>query len=59
MNRYIQEHKEVRFLTLAQRWRMGRVFIPVKMENSKTQERERGRLFGGTISLGRPNCKSE
>lgn len=30
MNRYIQEHKEVRFLILAHGWRMGKVFKCIK-----------------------------
>lgn len=55
MNRYIQEHKEVRFPTLIQGWRMERVFKPVAIENSRIQERERGMVFDRVISLSRPS----
>lgn len=54
MNRYIQEHKEVRFFTLVHGLSMGKVFKPIKMEKLKIQERGVGRIFDGVISLSRP-----
>lgn len=50
MNRYIQEHKEVRFYSSP--WE---VFKPIKMEKLKIQERGMGRIFDGVISLSRPS----